>query len=600
MLAKKKSFTEDAIGSLQELRQKLTQVEAVSFDFFDTLFFRPLCDPEDVFDIIGHRFGIQDFRAKRRNAQAEAFRRMALYGRREVTLRNIYDCFENAPTTIQDLMQAEYDLELSILGPNQELIELFCEAISLGKPVVVVSDMYLPSEFFIACFRQHGLPSVPFFISSDLNATKRDHGELFDIVIDQLHLPPDKILHIGDNPVADITRAREKGLQTFHYQEKYKPISTERHSPAISVAKALIRTHRVLLRAGSHQELGFRYGGPAMVGFLDWIAEQTKKDEIDRVLFLSRDGYLLNRLAKYMSESSFPKFNYFYGSRTAFYLAAMDETNFATFIPFLLSGADGLSPYELLERIGITPPSDRVMKDLGLADDIRFTPAIYDRVAEFLWAFRWEILKVCRQNRRALFFYLRELGISEGDRVAIVDVGWHGTTQEAFELAIRDLIDIDVFGYYFCLVNSNDCVKRQQSYRMSAMLSSSIVSAKVFSKIYANRVVVELFFSAPHHSVIGWRQTNHGILPVEDRGRGNSGNLTSLSAEIVEGTELFAKAYCQLRKQIMLPNSPIDVAWPLIEFATEEQWRHISPLAKVNNFDAWASSRNRDIALTDY
>jgi FMN phosphatase YigB (HAD superfamily) len=592
--------TEKSVCNLQKLRQEIVEADAVSFDFFDTLFIRPLCDPEGVFDIIGCRFGIHNFRENRKNAQAEAFRRMHKQGRREITLASIYECLEGDTVSMRDLMHAEYELELAIATPNQEVVELFCETVSLGKPVVIVSDMYLPKEFFVECIRRHGLPQVPLFISADFNATKRDSGELFDVLISHLRLAPGNILHIGDNQLADVDWGRKKGLQTFHYQERRRPISAKRYPPATSVAKALIRTHGSQVQQSIYQELGFCYGGPAAVGFLDWVCEQAKHDAIDHVLFMSRDGYILNRLANCKNGVGLPKFSYFYGSRVAFSLAAINEENFFSFIPFFLSGADGLSPRELLERLGVAPPSVSVMENLGLGDDVFFCPELHDKAAQFLSAFRGEILKICRRNRKALFRYLRQLGVSERNRVAIVDVGWNGTSQEAFELAIRNLIDVDVFGYYFCLANSYDSARRQRSHRMAAMISNSSTSSDLISKIYASRVVAELFFSAPHHAVIGWEQTKEGVVPVEDRGRADVAYLTSISAEITEGMELFAKAYWRLREQIALRDAPIDVAWPLLELIVEGNWPSIPALANVKNLDAWASSRNREIVLADY
>lgn len=55
---------------------KIAHAEVISFDFFDTLFSRPLADPEDAFDILGEKLNIKDFRARRQDAQTKAFRTM--------------------------------------------------------------------------------------------------------------------------------------------------------------------------------------------------------------------------------------------------------------------------------------------------------------------------------------------------------------------------------------------------------------------------------------------------------------------------------------------------------------------------------------------
>jgi FMN phosphatase YigB (HAD superfamily) len=583
-----------------ELLSMLEQSEAVSFDFFDTLFIRPLAHPEDAFDLLGRRFGIEDFRARRRAAQVEAFRRMNAAGRKEITLAGIYECFSDSSVAGSDLMQAEYALEMALVEPNPEIFPLFAALIDAGKMVVVTSDMYLSADFFIEALRPHGLAHLPLFISADCNATKRDTGALFEVLIDKLAVPAAKILHIGDNLQADVTRPREKGLMAFHYRESRELLVKKNASLATSLGHGLLRTRAREIPAGSYAELGFLYGGAANAGFLQWIAERARLDGIDHVLFLSRDGYALERLARKSAAAEFPEFCYFLGSRTAYTLAAIHADNFSQFIPFLLSGSDGLAPGELLERIGVQPPSAQVMEDLGLGSGVRVSVALHEKLAGFLHAMRWDILKVCRRNRRALHCYLRQLGIHQGSRVALVDVGWSGTTQEAFELAVRSLVDIEVFGYYFCLAETPERLRRDGIQRMSAMVSATSTSPATVAEIYANRVAVELFFSAPHPSVIGLQVGADGIEPVLDAGRGQEGNLTQIAHEVLEGVEIFAEHYDALHQRLDIRASPLQMAWPLVELASEKNALSHQLLQQVKSFDAWSSSRNHALTLEDY
>jgi len=488
-----------ALPHLILMRQRIAVAAAVSFDFFDTLFVRSLLDPEDLFSIIGKRFRIASFAAMRRAAQSEAFRRMHQAGRREITLEGIYACFDALSLPVAELMQAEYEMELSLVHPNAELVELFVETVGSGKAVVLTSDMYLPGRFFAEALARHGLPAVPIFVSSDKNATKRDSGELFDIVATELGIAHEHILHIGDNFESDVRKAGAKGLSTAYYREIRRPEKLRDSTPEASLARALLRKHSRQIPHNSFQELGFLYGGPAAVGFLDWISEQAKRDNVDHVLFLARDGYILNRIAQSHLKSPFIKFDYFLGSRVVFTLAAMNERNFTEFLPFLLSGADGLAPHELLKRIGVHPPSLKVMEDFGLGDDVSVGPDRLAQLRAFLYAYRWEILKVCRRNRRALFVYLHALGIRPGNRVALVDIGWNGTTQDAFEQAISDLMALDVFGYYFCLADTPECLRRRRTRRMSSLISTSSCSLRWLSEFTQIAWAANCFFPHPTH-----------------------------------------------------------------------------------------------------
>ena len=583
--------------SLQELADRAL---VISFDFFDTLFVRPLANPEDAFDILGNQFNLVDFRRMRRAAQTEAFQRMQAAGRKEISLREIYLCFPDTGHDPAKLMEAEIALELALVEPNPEVAAVFCAMVATGKQVVIVSDMYLSADFFVRALQSSGMAQVPLFISADLNATKRDTGELFEIVARDLNVAPADILHIGDNLLADVTRAQEKGLLAFHYKPENGAPAKKPVTLTASIGYGLLQTSAKSISPGTFGALGFNYGGPANLGFLEWIRKRAQQDGIDHLLFLSRDGYALERIAKRKAWSDFPDFHYFLGSRVAYTLAATDRSKFSEFIPFFLSGADGLMPSELLERIGVQPPSIQIMEDLGLGPTVKVGPANYDLLTSFAYAYSGEILKVCQRNRRALYLYISQLGIKPGSRVALVDVGWSGTTQEAFEQALRPLMRLDIQGYYFCLADTPERIRRSAKQKMTAMLDVTSTDAATLATIYANRVAVEQFFSAPHHSVIGLEVGATGVNPVMDAGRGSSANLSAVTEEVCSGIAAFSEHYGAFKQRINLQDTPQQLTSPLIELLTSPSDGRHQLLGGIKNFDAWGSSRNHSQTLTDY
>ncbi|MEL7940550.1 haloacid dehalogenase [Pseudomonas delhiensis] len=582
---------------LSELEHLVEQAGAVSFDFFDTLFVRPLLDPEDAFEILAQRHAMPDFRSRRQAAQAGAFRNMLAASRKEITLQDIYACFEGDQA--QAMMRAEYELELELIEPNPDLFPLLQRLVAAGKAVAITSDMYFSADFFLDALRPYGLESVPLFISADCNATKRDSGELFDHVIRHFNLPANRILHIGDSLLGDVTRPQEKGLMAYHYQPLRSKPKEKGLSLGTSIGHGLLHTQGRAIDANSYEELGFLYGGPATVGFLQWISEQARRDRIDHILFLSRDGFALERVARLRPELALPRNDYFYGSRIAFTLAAITEQNFTHHLPFLLSGSDGLAPCELLERIGVTAPAAEVMNDLGLGSETVISPALQQTLTSFLYAYRWEILKVCQTNRRALFSYLQQIGLKAGQRVALVDVGWSGTTQEAFEQAVRPLLPLETHGYYFCLADTPERRRRDGQQSMRALFDGTNTAPDVLSRLYANRVAVELFFSAPHDSVIGL-VPGTPVSIRSDAGRDACDDLQGVSSAVCSGIESFAKFFYPLQERLRLRLQPQDIAWPMVELASTSNWDNLPLIKRLRNFDAWGSSRNRTLTITDY
>ena len=593
--------TKSLLSTPSELIRKLEAADVVSFDFFDTLFSRLLIEPEDVFDILDKRLGISGFRQMRTAAQAEAFRRMLAVGKKEITLEDIYDCFDELPVVPEKVMRKEYELELALVHPNRDMTSLFERTVAANKSVVLTSDMYLPVSFFRDVLQKYGLPSVPMFISSDRNATKRDHGELFDIVAGELGVNHEDILHIGDNMKSDIKQAELKGLTTFYYKGVSRMPRSSGVSPEMSLSRGMVRKFTEQFEEGSASELGFLYGGPAAVAFLDWIIDKARQDNVEHILFVARDGYNLNRLARLRVESQLPRFCYFLGSRTAFTLASITESNFSTFIPFFLSGAERLSPFELLERIGVPCPDESVMTGLGLGPGKVLGEKTYMLIKQFLYAYRWEILKVCRNNRRALFLYLKQLGFSSGSRVALVDIGWNGSTQVAFEQAVKDFMNIEVFGYYFCFSSTRECQKNRTKHKMSALYSEENISAELLDRIYRSRIGIELIFSAPHPTIIGLNLSPTGqIEPVYEVSLKNNSTTEAFAHDVSEGIAYFASSFDELRNDIGMPTSPVDLAMPLIEFITQDDWHRKEVLHPLVNFDGWSRTRNRERNVVDY
>ncbi|MEA1647639.1 hypothetical protein UAJ10_01230 [Nitrospirillum sp. BR 11164] len=248
-------------------------------------------------------------------------------------------------------------------------------------------------------------------------------------------------------------------------------------------------------------------------------------------------------------------------------------------------------------------PATEVMEQYGLGDDVLLSPALHARMHAFLLDYRFKILMVCRRNRRGLFNYMRELGLQRGARVALVDVGWHGTTQEAFETAVRPMTHLNVQGYYFCLVDSADTTRRRQSHAMQGLFSTKSVADSVVRRLYDSRVLVELFFTAPHNSIIGLDASPAGVRWLEDARFDSKGELAAAAASVAEGMQAYARDQVMAR----LANSaitdskalPLERAWPLVDLLQRTRKPVSGTVAALKNFDSWGATRNKDALLQD-
>ncbi|MFB9867335.1 hypothetical protein [Vreelandella sulfidaeris] len=578
----------------------LQDVRVISFDFFDTLFLRKIFKPEDVFDLIAEKYNIPDFRDIRINAQKEAFIRMKKTGNKEITLDDIYSCFpENL--SLVPLKEAELEIESLLLIPNPELFPLFVKLINDPRfEVVITSDMYLNQGFFSAVLEPHLDMHVELFISCDEQATKRDSGELFSILVDKFEVSPEQILHIGDNYDSDYIKAKNKNLKAFHYiyqnQNVSTPVKQTTYQPNLgrSFIKGLFLADRPKSDILTPKQAGFLYGGSANLGFLRWVAEQTSHDNIDLILFLSRDGFTAYKMSEKGLMASEIPFSYFVGSRTAFTLAAITPENFAHYIDFLVSGSYGLKVEEVFERIGVAPPPRKLLTDIGFSEDFTVTESSLPDIKTLFYAMRKKILKVADENRRALYLYIVDVGISSGNRIALVDVGWSGSSQESFESALKQMIDVEVYGYYFCLAENDEKNRRQKNGMvMKSLFNSDVLSAKTLQEIYRNREVIELFFSAPEDTVIGYNlKANFDVLYVRDQGRGATAlNTKSVVLEILNGALDFSRKCTEVELALGVNLNFQELCFELIDFAISSDSDNFFSANGIRNFDAWGSSR---------
>ena len=125
------------------------------------------------------------------------------------------------PEKIEQLKQCEMQVESEYLYPRKPIEELFNFAVSSGKRVIIVSDMYLPAWFLESVLQKNRYKGYEKLYVSNEYMMSKDTKRLLCKVIDDMAesgVSANEILHIGDNPVADIKHPSECGMQTVHVE----------------------------------------------------------------------------------------------------------------------------------------------------------------------------------------------------------------------------------------------------------------------------------------------------------------------------------------------------------------------------------------------
>ena len=67
-------------------------------------------------------------------------------------------------------------------------------------------------------------------VSSERARAYKPRRAFFDVVLRELDLPPEQVLHVGDHPIADVTGARSVGMLVYHVRRFER--DTPQHEPA--------------------------------------------------------------------------------------------------------------------------------------------------------------------------------------------------------------------------------------------------------------------------------------------------------------------------------------------------------------------------------
>ncbi|MCC8067719.1 MAG: hypothetical protein LIO94_11575 [Clostridiales bacterium] len=231
------------------------------------------------------------------------------------------DEFHLAADVANAMKQLEFELELELCVQRKSGKLLFDRAIATGKPVILISDMYLSREQIALLAQKNGYGAVSrIFVSSEY-ALRKITGHLYDAVSEAMDLAPCDIFHIGDNLEADCRIADSRGFQCAwlpkaldayethgcaHQVEKICADLTDWEAAQNSVGIGCMRAmaaekyfddpFRPFNRESDYNTdpyfVGYGALGMEVLALVRWLAENLRRDQAQKMVFMARDGYL--------------------------------------------------------------------------------------------------------------------------------------------------------------------------------------------------------------------------------------------------------------------------------------------------------------------
>ena len=495
-----------------------------SFDIFDTLITRITGTPDGVFSIMQHTLEKndayssfpkplrEDFWHARTNLEQE---KRNYSDNEDITIIDIYDfisdVFDLSLKQKNQLMNLEIETEISVMVGIQDNISKLKHLIKQGKQVILVSDMYLRKSDVVKI-----LDSIdPFitkhceiFLSSEINKTKH-RGTLFDHIIKKYNIDPSEIIHTGDNDFSDIHRARRKKIKTIHYKgakaNYYEDLAVKQklNNIGIQIMVGISKLARMKLKTDL-EKISCSLAGPWICTFVKWVLESAKKSGINRLYFLSRDGELLMQVAERLIRS-----NQTYSDLELQYLCVSRQSAvYPSIEKFDQRAIDHIlqkHPYLSVEMIAqrtYTPKNiliDFFKKKYKInLDGSQIGNRHFARIAKIFKndAELEKLILTHRDEKKDLILnYLTQEGLFDTDTIALVDVGWLCTIQDALYNIIKTskYSNKKIIGYYFGVTKySNDTDKNNQKIPFTF---HSFSPAHVYNKPYYV-IWMELFCSS--------------------------------------------------------------------------------------------------------
>ena len=504
--------------SEEELANQLCQQDVVSFDLFDTLIFRPFAIPADLFYLVGERLNYPDFRTIRMEAERTVRRNLG----REVTLHEIYE-FLSSKTGVDARLgqETEMAVELDLCSANPYMKRVWNLAHNSGRKIIITSDMYLPLEFIERLLKKNGFEEYSaIFISCEQGAGKYD-GQLFEVVKNLLGT--DRIAHVGDNIRSDVHAAKKQGIHAIEYKNVNLLGAIDRPpdmSPIIGSAYSGLVNRKLYQGIRSFSpayQYGYQYGGLLILGFCEYIRKISREKQADKILFFSRDGYIVKKVYDWLFPNSRTEYVYWSRNAAAKLGAELFPDNFMRRFIGQKTGR-GIPLYQVMKSIGITEWEF----PFSLTEPL--TARNVKQVEMFLYEHWNELISSYSGNAAAARQYFSKV-LRECKQVITVDCGWAGSCDLILEqLAVKNW-DMQC-AFTGLLAGSNSFNQTDSDYSEVFLLNGKI-SAYCFSSSlnrdkYAAHTPAanhnhyfELLFSAPHPSFRDFYLDSEGNCAME-------------------------------------------------------------------------------------
>lgn len=442
-------------------------MKIASFDIIDTTLIRKCGRPENVFHIMGRHLypyneGKQNsFYMWRLNAEQKAIKH---FNKDNLNICEIYSTYEQVcgrDFNTRYLEELEQQIESQQLVHNLKIKETIAEKRKKGYKICFISDMYLHCSFLksILIREECACEEDDVFVSCEYNKRK-SNGQLYDF-IKSYYENIEEWTHYGDNYDSDVVQCKRKGIKPVFVDTSLNPTekaieSTWRIYPFGRSLSVLIGFQRCARLHLAVQDINYNnaadYVASAYIPYLLYVMKQASTHQIKRLYFLSRDAYIMYKMADVIKNNYKIECKFLFLSRKALALPLLSEISPAKIESITGGSLIGKKVEDIIELFKLD--------DMGFCFPFS-TIETEEQISVFTQTLisKGDVISQRQQEQKTLLNkYLANEGVFDKDtNIAMVDLGWLGTTRLMLnELRRENNLDNIPFFYFGCRIDVLD------------------------------------------------------------------------------------------------------------------------------------------------
>ncbi|MFN8672273.1 MAG: HAD-IA family hydrolase [Candidatus Sericytochromatia bacterium] len=502
--------------------------KVLSIDFFDTLVFRLVSEPKAIFfslyekllkeKLINDFYNKEEFMVIRGMAESEALKEKIKQNIFEVNINDIYQKLTNIITDIQKAKNIEIktEIEYSFINPFLESLIKFAKTKSIK--VIITSDMYLFQSDLKEILEKNNfnLELIDYiFVSSEHNASKRDK-KIYHKILNYFNIKSNELIHIGDNISSDYENAISLGIKAYPYidSEYLNQIKKRElffnHNKLQNYSNFSLRKicSNIIINENENENLLFNIGSctiaPFLSSYIYWVLAQAKKNNINTLLVLMREGELFSEMLKTTAK----KLNYefeiktFYVSRLSTILPALSENYNKEDLSYLIRVLLYKNGYfeetiSIFDKLGFENSQEILQKyqipdKLELKDLNNFLNIFFENIE-----IKNKLKNIIKNKIDGFYSYFNNFAEDNIKNIALVDLGYSGSIQN-FIKKILDSKNRELNLYGFYLLNNIGSMRRplKKGSFYKSYFSETVFSSNLMMSYFNHLEILEKMISA--------------------------------------------------------------------------------------------------------